>query len=297
MNPDYKQILDSIADGIYFVDRDRRITYWNKGAEQITGFAAEKVAGHFCHDNILNHVGEDGVRLCFTACPLAETIQDGKPRHAEVYLHHADGHRVPILVRVMPMRNEQNEIIGAVETFTNNSTSIMARRHIRRLEDKVNLDALTNIANRRYAEIKLKSALDEFRQYRLLFGIAFIDIDHFKYINDTHGHEAGDKALTVIAKTLADNIRVEDVAARWGGDEFLVLFYNIDKDSLHAAADKLRLLVEQSHPRLEGKDAVLTVSIGATLAREDDDLASLMKRVDQLMYQGKQASRNRVTFE
>jgi diguanylate cyclase (GGDEF)-like protein/PAS domain S-box-containing protein len=296
MNPDYKQILDSIADGVYFVDRDRRITYWNKGAERISGFSAEKVTGHFCHDNILNHVTENGIQLCMNGCPLHATIQDGEPRKAEVYLHHADGHRVPIIVRTMPMRDEQGEIIGAVETFGNNSTSIMARRHIRRLEDKVNLDALTNIANRRYVEIKIKSALDELQQYRLPFGVAFIDIDHFKNINDTYGHEAGDKALIIVAKTLADNIRVEDIVARWGGDEFLVLFYNVDKNSLHTAAEKLRLLVEQSHPRLEGRESVLTISVGATLARAEDDLPALMKRVDRLMYQGKE-NRNRLTVE
>ncbi len=297
MTPDYKQILDNIADGVYFVDRDRRITYWNKGAERISGFSAEQVTGHFCHDNILNHVTDNGVQLCLNGCPLHATIQDGNPRRAEVYLHHADGHRVPILVRVMPMHNEQGEIIGAVETFSSNFTNIIARRHIRRLEDKIYLDQLTNITNRHYAEIKIKSALDELRQYRLPFGIACIDIDRFKNINDNYGHEAGDKALIIVAKTLADNIRLEDIVARWGGDEFLVLFYNVNEKGLRAVAEKLRLLVEQSHPRLEGKEAVLTITVGATLAREEDDLASLIKRADRLMYQSKETGRNRLALE
>jgi diguanylate cyclase (GGDEF)-like protein/PAS domain S-box-containing protein len=297
MNPDYKMILDSIADGVYFVDRDRRITFWNKGAERISGFSPEEVIGRFCHDNLLNHVNDSGEQLCFTTCPLAETMEDGKNRSCEVFLHHIDGHRVPIAIKTSPIRNEEGEIIGAVETFNNNSSSVMARRHIRRLEDAVNLDSLTGISNRRFMEIKIRSALDEFRQHNLPFGIALIDIDNFKLINDTDGHDAGDKALIMIARTLLENVRSEDVVARWGGDEFMVLFYSLEKDGLRIAAEKLRLLVEQTRSRLEGKEESLTISLGATLVRNNDDIASLIRRADGLLYSSKRSGRNHLALE
>lgn len=100
----YKDIIDNLYDGIYFVDRDRVITYWNKGAERITGYAATQTIGHSCRDNLLNHVTANGIQLCMTNCPLAAVMEDGHVREAEVFLHHKDGHRMPVVVRATPMR-------------------------------------------------------------------------------------------------------------------------------------------------------------------------------------------------
>ncbi len=95
----YREILDNLYDGVYFVDRERVVNYWNKGAERISGYSAEAMIGHSCSDHLLNHVDADGVSLCQDRCPLAACMSDGLPREAEVFLHHADGHRVPVLVR------------------------------------------------------------------------------------------------------------------------------------------------------------------------------------------------------
>src|SRR5215510_10153028 len=118
----YKNIIDNLYDGVYFVDRDRVINYWNKGAERITGYSAEQTIGRACRDNLLNHVTANGVQLCQDHCPLAAVMQDGKEREAEVFLHHANGHRVPIVVRATAMRDSEGNIIGAVESFSNNSS-------------------------------------------------------------------------------------------------------------------------------------------------------------------------------
>ncbi len=111
----YKNIIDNLYDGVYFVDRDRMITYWNKGAERISGYSAGQVIGRRCRDNLLNHVTANGVELCHDHCPLAAVMEDGRPREAEVYLHHADGHRVPVMVRATALRDEGGNIVGAVE--------------------------------------------------------------------------------------------------------------------------------------------------------------------------------------
>ena len=89
----FKGIIDNLYDGIYFVDRHRTITYWNKGAERITGYSAAETIGRGCRENLLNHVTADGVQLCQRDCPLAAVMEDGNEREAEVYLHHANGHR------------------------------------------------------------------------------------------------------------------------------------------------------------------------------------------------------------
>src|SRR5512138_899186 len=92
----YKDIIDNLYDGVYFVDRDRRITFWNKGAERITGYSSDRVIGRCCRDNILAHVAEEGTKLCSDLCPLQHAMADGNARESEAFLHHADGHRVPV---------------------------------------------------------------------------------------------------------------------------------------------------------------------------------------------------------
>ncbi len=146
------RIVDNLYDSVYFVDRQRRIVYWNRGAERLTGFASHEVLGTCCSDDILMHVDETGKSLCRESCPLAETMEDGTPREAEVYLPHKLGHRVPVLVRPSPVRNAQGEIAGGVEIFSANAGQLAVRERMEELEKAVLLDPLTEAGNRRLAE-------------------------------------------------------------------------------------------------------------------------------------------------
>ena len=98
-----ERLLDSLFDGVYFVDKERRIQYWSQGAKHLTGYSASEAVGRYCFDNFLVHVDECGCALCLTGCPLASTIADGDRREADVYLRHKLGHRVPVTVRVAPI--------------------------------------------------------------------------------------------------------------------------------------------------------------------------------------------------
>ncbi len=292
----YKNLLDNLYDGVYFVDRERRITYWNSGAARLTGYKAEQVLGKSCGDNILNHCDENGYELCKTSCPLTRGMETGQIHEAEVFLHHANGHRVPVLVRVSPMFDPSGQVIGAVETFSNNVEAVRARRRIRVLEQKVFFDPLTGLGNRRYFEVQFYSALIQMKHEAIRHGLLFLDIDHFKDLNDLHGHNIGDRVLGMVAKTLRSNVRDSDVIVRWGGEEFVILLYDILPSETKAVAEKLRALVERSHFPVDHLPLRVTVSVGATLLREDDTLESAIQRADQLMYQSKSDGRNRVSF-
>lgn len=291
----YKQLLENLYDGVYFVDRDRCVTYWNKGAEHITGYSAQDVVGKRCRDNILNHVLANGTELCKEHCPMAATMQDGKRREAEVFLHHADGHRVPVLVRAAPIYDAAGIVIGAVETFSDNTAQILARRKNEQLQQTILLDPLTGIGNRRNIEMRLKAELMMFDESANSFGLLFVDIDHFKKVNDTHGHEMGDKVLRMVASTLRHNLRATDTIGRWGGEEFLILLNDINPAGLEIVANKLRFLVSQSRLDGEGPSLSVTASVGATLVTQGDTMESIVHRADQLMYESKNTGRNRVT--
>jgi diguanylate cyclase (GGDEF)-like protein/PAS domain S-box-containing protein len=291
----YKNIIDNLYDGVYFVDRDRKITYWNRGAERITGYAGEQVVGRHCRDNLLNHVTANGVSLCQDHCPLAAVMQDGNPREAEVYLHHANGHRVPVMVRATALRDEAGNIVGAVETFSNNSTVVSVRRRLNEMHQIARTDSLTRIGNRQHVEGRIRAVIAEFENGQSMAGLLFMDIDHFKRINDTYGHDVGDLALCMVSNTLRLALRVTDSVGRWGGEEFVAILYDISNEAaLFATAEKVRSLIESSRLDIEGHSLTVTASIGATLLYSNDTPESLVRRADSLMYRSKQAGGNRV---
>jgi diguanylate cyclase (GGDEF)-like protein/PAS domain S-box-containing protein len=291
----YKSILDNLYEGVYITDGSREIVYWNKEAERITGFRSDEVLGHHCFNNILMHVDEKGVNLCETGCPLASTIADGRMREAEVYLSHRQGHRIPVTVRVTPLRDSSGAIIGAVELFNDNSANVAALQRLEELEKLALIDPLTEVGNRRYSEDFLQDRLEELYRYGWQSGVIFIDIDHFKVVNDEFGHDVGDDVLRMVARTLVKTIRSFDFIGRWGGEEFVAVILNVTEKDVAAIAEKFRTLVKRSKLRVGDKIVRVAVSLGATLTRPNDTVESLMKRVDQLMYQSKSQGRNRVS--
>lgn len=293
----FRSLLDNLYDGVYFVDHDRKITYWNRGAERLSGFSEEEVIGSSCKNNILCHVDAKGNLLCMGGCPLAATLKDGKERQTEVYLHHRDGHRVPVNVRVSPIRDQQEKIVGAVEIFSDNTRRNADQEKIEELRQLAFLDPLTALANRRYLEVTLRSRLEELVRFEWGFSVLFIDIDHFKEVNDRHGHETGDEALKMVAKSMAGCCRVFDMVGRWGGEEFIAIIMNVTKEDIHATADRFRRVIEHSALNVAGERLRLTVSIGATEARADDTAETIIKRADALMYRSKQSGRNCVTSD
>ncbi len=296
LSHDFSDILTNLHDGLYFVNIERRITYWNTAAERITGFKTEEVIGSFCSDNILIHVDNKGNELCKCMCPLARTMQDGTPRETDVFLHHKNGHRVPVTVRVTALHDDKGNIIGGIELFSDSSHQEVLRSKIASLEKLALLDTLTELPNRRQIEADLVAQVMMFERMKIPFSVVLFDIDNFKSFNDDYGHDVGDLALQTVAKTISASARVYDIIGRWGGEEFLGVFPNTDLKLLGSIANKLCMLIR--HTRVETLSGPLnvTISVGGTSFTNDDTIDTLLKRADTLMYESKKAGRNRVTI-
>ncbi len=292
----YKNVLDNLFEGVYFVDAECKITYWNRGAEEISGYTRDEVVGRRCFEQILIHTDEQGNLLCKTGCPLAAVIKDGIPREVEVYLYHKEGYRVPVRIRAQPLCDEDGNVIGAVEVFNDNSVFVATRHRIHELQYAADRDALTNIGNRRFSEANLVAALHAYHQLAEPFAVLLIDVDEFKLINDTYGHIVGDQMLKLVADTLQYSIRTSDYVGRWGGEEFLVILYNVNAQQIMAIAEKLRHLVEQNSLITEKGEIGVTISIGGTLSRPDDTVRSILERADASLYQSKGEGKNRCTI-
>jgi diguanylate cyclase (GGDEF)-like protein/PAS domain S-box-containing protein len=289
------QVVESIAEGVYFLDVDGRISYWNKGAERITGYSREEAVGKKCSDNLLRHVDDKGRELCLDGCPMMATMGDCRPREAEVFLHHKDGHRVPIVIHTSSILGEAGNAVGAFEVFMDRSERSSLLVELESLKKEVLTDPLTGLGNRRYAEICAETAFRELEANGAGFGLIILDIDYFKAANDEHGHAIGDRVLRMIGWTLANAVRRNDAAIRWGGEEFVVICPRIQLSVLEEVAERARALIERSWIGLEdGRRLTCTVSAGGAMARPGDSLDSLVARADERLYACKAAGRNRV---
>lgn len=287
----YQRLLDSLFDGVYFVDLERRITYWNRGAEAITGYRAEEVIGKSCADNLLVHVDDRGTQLCLHGCPLSYAVNTAERCEAEVYLKHKRGHRVPVSVRVAPLLNQTGETVGAVEVFSDISGKKQTERRVAELENLAFRDQLSGMANRRYAEMRLDHAVEETQQFGRRFAVFMADLNGFKAANDLYGHAVGDELIRVLGKTLTGSTRAEDLVARWGGDEFLILTPGLAEPQLEGRAERLRSLVRASAVVEKDIQVAVTAAVGATMIRPDDSSASVVQRADEQMYTDKNRQR------
>ena len=292
----HETVVENLFDGVYYVDRKRTITYWNPGAQRITGYSADEVVGRRCFDNILGHVDEHGEQLCLNSCPLVKAMAQRRGVEQEVYLRHKEGHRLPVHVRCQPIRDHEGTVVGAVEIFNDDRAYRDALHRIGDLEKLSSIDSLTGLINRRTAEVSLRSRLRETVEAQWPLGILFVDVDDFKAFNDAHGHAFGDTILRTVAQSMAASIRESDLAARWGGDEFVVITAAGDEAQLRAVGDRLRSLVNASSAESEGRTLGVTVSVGATLAVATDTDATLLDRADQALYTSKAQGRNRITI-
>lgn len=296
LNREFLSLLDNLFEGAYIVDMNRKILYWNEGAKKITGYNRNEVVNFHCFNNILRHVDEEGNELCFSGCPLQKTLLTGDAQENHVYLHHKKGHRVPVVVRTKPLYNEQGDIEGALEVFTDSRYRMSLYHENQRLQELTIRDALTNVYNRSYLNYQLEAFVKEFQLFNQPFGVVFVDIDNFKNVNDVYGHQIGDEILKLVARTINSNIRSDDVFGRYGGEEFLLILKLSNEEELLKVSDKVRVLVSNSSIIVEGVKLKVTISLGATLYHQNETIESVVNRADKAMYQSKQTGKNKVTL-
>lgn len=289
-----KLLFESFHEAIYIVDTERKILYFNPAASQISGFEKTEMVNSFCFDNRLNHVDDEGKQLCLDGCPLVESIKINQVIEHFVYLHHKNGHRVRVHVRVIPYE-ENGKIIGAIEVFTDVTERNLLLEELL-VQKKLSLiDPLTGLFNRRFLHDEFPTLIKGMPEEDRL-GVLFIDVDDFKLINDKHGHLIGDEVLKTISKTIQYNLKGNDFVIRYGGDEILVLLRNVDQDNVEFVAEKLRILVKNSVSRGIKPGLKTTISVGVTLQDKKESLIQAINRADHAMYLAKSKGNNQVVF-
>jgi diguanylate cyclase (GGDEF)-like protein/PAS domain S-box-containing protein len=161
----------------------------------------------------------------------------------------------------------------------------------KRIEELSITDKLTGLYNRFKLDELMTIKIEEFRRYEVNFSILLIDIDNFKEVNDTYGHDVGDYILQIIGKTLKENIRITDIIGRWGGEEFIIICNNTNLDNAKNLAENIRKIIQNIK---FDKVGTKTISIGLAQFQEEDDVKTIFKKADNALYEAKTTGKNKV---
>ena len=189
-----------------------------------------------------------------------------------------------------PVGNQECPVLKEVQRL---------KERCRKLEKLSQIDTLTRFFNFRYLMLSLKREMERTRRTGFPTGLIMIDLDRFKKINDTHGHDAGNKALIWIAEIWLKNIRCIDIPCRYGGDEFVIILPGTDLPQVILTAKRLRLVLEKSQIKLNNKTIELTASFGANTYRGESDLSvdAFIERTDEFLLKAKSKGRNHVCYD
>jgi diguanylate cyclase (GGDEF)-like protein/PAS domain S-box-containing protein len=262
---------------VFVTDLDTRITFASRGLSELIGYDTAELVGRRPSD-----FHADDAAQAHEALRAAVRSRTGF--RATSQWRHRDGHAVDVDVTVNVVQEPDGTVDGLVCTAKDITASVQRERALRAL---ASTDALTGLLTRRAGETALAALEAVGTAYSVLLG----DIDHFKAVNDTHGHQVGDAVLRRVAATVRSAVRAQDVAIRWGGEEVLVLLPGADHDAAAALAERLRTGIAA---RSVGELAPVTISIGVATGSAGARPHDVVAQADAALYAAKRAGRDRV---
>lgn len=278
--------LDSSAQEVLITDAQFRILYANAAFTRMSGYALEEVRGK--NPRFLEGAyTREAARMT-----LRQALAQGEPVRVEILDHHKDGRPYWVDLSIVPVRDEQGEISHYVATQMDITERKLTEANVARM---ALTDYLTGLPNRRAAEDRLALEWSRARRGHGSFALAVVDIDRFKLVNDQYGHHVGDTVLRHVADVMVSSLRGGDWLARWGGEEFLVCFHDLDARGARVAAERLRKEVKSQVLRLAQGALPTTVSMGVVCYDEGfADVDAMLAQADALLYEAKTGGRDRV---
>ena len=285
--------LNSIGDAVVSTDVDGRVTYLNVVAESLTGWSQIEAAGHPLED-VFRII--DGTTRTQARNPMEFAIRENKTVSltSNCVLIRRDGGESPIEDSAAPIHDRHGQVTGAVMVFHDVSA---ARATTLRMAYLAQHDSLTDLPNRILFNDRLTEAMALAGRYRRQLAVLFLDVDRFKHVNDSLGHEVGDRLLQSIAQRLLGCLRASDTVSRQGGDEFVILLSELTHaQDAAVCADKILATLRAPH-RIDEHDVQVTASIGIVTYPDDGtDCETLMKHADFAMYHAKDTGRDNRQF-
>lgn len=304
----FRRLTEDVSDVIWRADRNLHITYINPTDEKLRGFRADEVIGH----HVFEMFTDEGIATVTNIIKQRqENEADGTitgPVTFEIQHRCKDGRLLWAEVLSKPERDENGRITG----YHGISRETTERKQMQdQIQKLAFYDPLTGLPNRRLLEDRLGQSLASSKRSGIFGALLFLDLDNFKPLNDLHGHEAGDLLLTEVARRLKAGVREADTVARFGGDEFVVILGELDRDiamsrqQVAGIAEKIRNRLAEpyrlsvNHGGMAGQEIEhrCSASIGIRVFIGNGiDPDEILKQADLAMYQAKDAGRNTICF-
>jgi two-component system cell cycle response regulator len=277
----YRTLLEALKTGLCVVDRQRKIVFWNDGAQRTTGYLRHEVVGHSCVENLLQHCDGKSCELCGESCPLTAALHDAKPMDAMGFVHHKGGHRIFVHTWTVPVRDKHGSVIGAMQCFE--------ARHVvpsldRRRDSTSNagfLDPVSGVANHAMMQSHLRETLATFRELGATFGVLGIQLGRLAEFRAKYGSEATNSMLRVVAQTLENSLRPSDFVGRWAEDQFLAILTNCNISALDAVSERVLKMAGSGGIEWWGRELHFAVTIAKTVPQAEDTLELLQQRVQE----------------
>lgn len=293
--------FQSLYDGYFIVDAQLNYRIWSDGMQELSGRSLEQVMSRSWHANdirlsCINQTKGSTSQSSEEIVP--QVLRNGRPQFGSRVCDVSDGQEISVDVYTMPITNGPGKTIGVVQLFRRKGGVKRQSREYVELKLAATRDALTGVANRGQLETQLRHLLDDFHNHegaRSLSAI-FLDVDKFKKINDTHGHNAGDQVLVDLTRLLQHETYSGEVIARYGGEEFVVLCPDTDLEAAVRRAERLRdAIMKSSIGGISGLS--VTSSFGVSTAHVGDTVQTLLERADACLYRAKETGRNKTCWE
>lgn len=284
-------ILRSVGEGVYGVDSSGHISFINPAGRRILGYEPEERIIGKSAMALFHFTDEAGNPIDEERCFLQKTYAGGEPVQArETVFWHKSGAQIPVECTVYPLTIEEKRE-GSVVAFRDISERKLLEEELRW---QAGHDVLTKLFNRRYFEEQLMQEVERVKRSNETSALLYLDLDRFKYINDTAGHAAGDRLLVEIAQQMTQRLRKSDLLARLGGDEFAIILRNVSKKSVYLVADDYREMLDHYMFVFSGKQYKVNGTIGIAMIDRDALSASeILANADIACHIAKGEGRNR----
>jgi len=290
------QIFDTVNFGLVVLDRDLKLQYWNRWMAMHSGLPSDQIMGEPLFDFFPHLNTASFNKNCKAVLSFGNFAFFSQKLHHFLFPFKPDssfGYRFELMQQsstMGPLRADDNSISGLF-LIVHDVTELAT--YEQKLVEMNTKDALTGIYNRRFLTTRLKEECERQQRYSRPLSLIMIDIDFFKKVNDTYGHQCGDLILKSVAAKAASVVRKTDFIARYGGEEFCCLLPETSAEAAETVAESLRTHIEKMENIFESKLIKVTISLGISGFLADDTPDTLMKRADDALYQAKHSGRNR----
>jgi diguanylate cyclase (GGDEF)-like protein len=287
------KLLDNMYDAVVFVNAKSRIVAWNHGSERLTGIAGASIREQHWHPDILKLADEKGREIAEAECPVLAALNSGVQSLRRLTVSGRSGRSVAVDSHVIPVIGGDGSTQGAILILHDASSEISLEQRCQSLADKATRDPLTQVANRAEFDRMHAMFVTAHQQQQAPCSLLMCDLDRFKTVNDSYGHQAGDEAIKSLAALLKGACHPGDFVARYGGEEFVMLLADCDNSTACRRAEQVRVALSQlPQPKMNGR--AITVSFGVTEIQPGDTAETMLRRADRALLMAKENGRNQV---